>query len=523
MVGKKWLLALLIIAMVLSPTLSLAQIGSGGSGSNPLATFLTDLEILIPTILFIMSLLALRGGDYEYAFTLLLASVIAVGGIAYVTGGNAPGSVPISLVKLNVQVSGVSSAYIGNTETYTAYWTPTMDANVTWIVTLNGTEVYNITQEYVQPGGAKLTYTFDNQGVYTVEAVVVNEGQYATGSGAVVVQVTPQPSPLGWIEGAITSAFNLLMSYYLQGVGEFLSALQLLGTPLELMFYSPTPQMFNATYIFSPTAIGLQGLYNDMMSYSIGIAMLFISFSITYNALRGYYEDLIDIASDLFYKLGVWMLFTFGGFEIYSFIAQFINNMIWSVTGSALGMVAIDLGSGLALLIALFIGGASIPFFGGDIKVLLGNLMTFMLISTGLAVIRYAIMLAIVVSIPLWASLWLFEWSRGIAMRVIDILVGLMIGGLISALTLAVLVILPFGSFLLIIAPAVFDIEFMLSFFLFMFSLSPSELARGLKTRKPQAGKTDNQGTAPQTAPAQAPAQSPAPQQTQKSQSLAYI
>jgi hypothetical protein len=44
--------------------------------------------------------------------------------------------------------------------------------------------------------------------------------------------------------------------------------------------------------------------------------------------LKNNYTDLVDIASDLLYKIGVWSLFTFGGWEIYNYVAIFVDDLI---------------------------------------------------------------------------------------------------------------------------------------------------------------------------------------------------
>ncbi|MEJ2777743.1 hypothetical protein WIW52_02765 [Stygiolobus sp. RP850M] len=98
------------------------------------------------------------------------------------------------------------------------------------------------------------------------------------------------------------------------------------GAPLEWMTYSTTPNM-------SPAS---QSIYNQMKDFSIGLAMLFIAFSIAYNAIRGEYADLVDLDGDVMYKLSVWGLFFAGGLTIYTYAANFINTIIYTVAGTYL-------------------------------------------------------------------------------------------------------------------------------------------------------------------------------------------
>jgi hypothetical protein len=46
------------------------------STGNPIYNFASNLLLIIPPVLFTMSLLALRKADYDYTFTLLLASIV---------------------------------------------------------------------------------------------------------------------------------------------------------------------------------------------------------------------------------------------------------------------------------------------------------------------------------------------------------------------------------------------------------------------------------------------------------------
>lgn len=506
---SKSVLAVFLLSLLTLPLTVHASTGTSLTQSE--LQFLTDLEVLIPTVLFVLSLLALRNADYEYAFVLLLASVIAVVGIASVTGG-VPQGTGFAVTQLSVNVTGQSSLNTGQSGTYTAVWSPSMPANVTWLVTVNGSTVENVTQHNVNPG-TSLTVQFSKAGVYTVSALVVNREHNAVGVGAEVVKVTPPPSPLGWVEGAIVGAFNDIVSFFEGIINAVVSLVNFFIDPIQYLLYNPLPQ----------EAPAVQTLYSEMLGVSTGIALLMLSFSVVYNAIKGYYEDIVDIASDLFYKLGVWLMFTFGGLEIYTVIASFFNNLISTYLSQYLVQASIDVYIGLATYSALSLILSGMPFgLGGVFVNAMGEIGSFLLFSSALAMLRYALMLAIVTTMPLWATLWLFEWTRGIAVRIADTLVGMVIGGFLSAVTLAVLVALPFGNIFMMLAPIVLDSEFLLSFFYFAFSGSPSELksrvrARSIKVQQPAGTQT------PQTPPP-APAPQPQPQPVPVPQrNLAYI
>ncbi|MEJ2777742.1 hypothetical protein [Stygiolobus sp. RP850M] len=71
-----------------------------------------------------------------------------------------------------------------------------------------------------------------------------------------------------------------------------------------------------------------------------------------------------------------------------------------------------------------------VPFgFGNPVDVFLAALLYLLSITLAVVAIKYAVMLTIVDTIPLWANLWIFEWTRKIAMVVIDLLIGLWLLG----------------------------------------------------------------------------------------------
>ncbi|AKA73828.1 Ig-like domain repeat protein [Saccharolobus solfataricus] len=466
---------LLIIAL---PSLALPVTAA----ANPVATFINDLEILIPAVLFILSLIALRSGDYEYSFMLLLAATIVTIALASVTGGNlGTNGVSLTLVQLQVTVNGPTSAYTGNTETYTVSWSPSMSGTVIWTVLYNGSIVYNAT------GGTSFTYTFKYPGKYIVAATVINQQNFAGGSGAVLVTVTNPPSPLGWIEGAITGAVSGLINSVANAFTGFLTTLlQIFGAPLEWMTYSPTPYASTSTPNASPI---VPTIYNQMKDFSVGLAMLFIAFSIAYNAIRGEYADLVDLAGDVMYKLSVWGLFFAGGLTIYTYAANFINSIIYSVAGPYLGIATLEYTGGATLFTALFALMNGIPFgFGDALSMFLSLVMFLLAITLAIATIKYAVMLAIVDTIPLWATLWIFEWTRKIAMVVIDLLIGLMVVGLIAAVTFAILATLPLGALMFAIDPIAMDGEFLFSLAFFVFGLRPGEHMMGAFRKKNEGG-----------------------------------
>lgn len=454
------LLVILILPSLLSGLSNIVAFAQSGSGSNNLGTFISTLQTLIPAALLLLAILANRY-DQRYALVLFAAALASALFLAAATGGKLGGSVNITLVELKVTVSGPTSAYTGNAETYTVSWSPSMPGTVIWTVLYNGSIVYNST------GGTSFTYTFNEPGKYIIAAAVINDQNYAGGSGAVLVTVTNPPSPLGWLTGAITSAISGFINTAANTFEGFLTTLlQIFGAPLEWMTYSPMPNISPIT----------QTIYNEIQDYAIGLAMLFVSFSIAYNAFRGFYSDLVDLAGDVLYKLGVWGLFYAGGMIVYTYAANFINSIIYSVAGPYLGIATIEYTGGATLYTALFALMNGVPFgFGDSLDMFLSLVMFLLAFTLAVATIKYAVMLSVVSTIPLWASLWIFEWTRKIAMMVVDLLIGLMVAGLVAAITFAILATLPIGALLFIIDPIAIDGEFLFLLVLFVFSLRPGE------------------------------------------------
>ena len=109
-------LTILLIILVLPSLLSgignlvvFAQGGGGGGGSNNLGQFITTLQTLIPAALLLLAILANRY-DQRYALVLFAAAMASAIFLAAATGGKIGGNVQITLVQLQVTVSGPTSA-----------------------------------------------------------------------------------------------------------------------------------------------------------------------------------------------------------------------------------------------------------------------------------------------------------------------------------------------------------------------------------------------------------------------------
>ena len=436
-----------------------AQGGGGGGGSNNLGQFITTLQTLIPAALLLLAILANRY-DQRYALVLFAASMASAIFLAAATGGKIGGNVQITLVQLQVTVSGPTSAYTGQTEYYSVSYSPSVpNPTVVWQIYANGTLVSNFT------GSTEMSYVFQSPGKYLVVAIVEDPQNYAYGSNGLLVSVTNPPGPLGWIQGAIEGTLESFFGAIANGIeGLVTTFLQFIGYPLDQMVESPIPGSFD------------KQLFNEVYDYSVGLAMLFIAFSIAYNAFQGFYSDIIDLAGDVMYKLSVWALFAVGGITIYTYAASFINSLIYATVGPELGIASAGLAAGTGLYLAIGGGLAAIPFFANDFDYLISAILYLMLLTTAIATVRNSVMLAIVALIPFQATLWLFEWTRKIALIMANLLIGMMVAGLVAAFTIALLVHTVFGFLLLFLLPLALDIEFISTLALFVFTLQPGDV-----------------------------------------------
>jgi hypothetical protein len=264
-----------------------------------------------------------------------------------------------------------------------------------------------------------------------------------------------------------------------------------------------------------PTVSGVLGnvvgnIYSELLQISLSLSLLFLAASVAYNALKSNYTDLIDIASDLLYKIGVWLFFTFGGLEIYNYVAAFINSLIYEIINPYLPLLFPEVYGGAGLFIGSGFLGNLIPFgFGRSLGNLVADLYSALIFFVMLVVIRYFLILAIVALIPLLATLWLFEWTRGIANMLIDVLIGLILAGLLN--TIIITLIITSGAFyIFILLPLIADLGTIISLMATLITIKPHERL----SFSPRKGSTQPQPI--QTQPAQAPTPQTVPVKEEK-------
>jgi hypothetical protein len=316
------------------------------------------------------------------------------------------------------------------------------------------------------------------------------------------------------VVSAVESFVNSAIGAFL-GASSFIASL---ATPiLTYVFQTPT--------IDSPWGNLVKYTYSEILETSVSLSLLLIAGTVAYNALKNNYTDLTDVASDLLYKLGVWMLFTFGGLEIYNYVALFINGLINEIMYPVLPQLGVELAVSSGVWLSVLIDPNVIPFFGGSLKVLAGNVAELFLISSVIITVRYFMILAIVVLIPLLATLWIFEWTRKIADALVDVLIGLIIAGLVNAILFAFFVAIGAGIALFLL-PLVLDTGTIASILLSIFAIKPHEhIPRGLGKGSGSGGQPpSNQNSQNPPAPPSSAQTQNAPYQNKSSNSYtSYI
>ena len=427
---------------------------SGGSSGNSLATFISTLQTLIPAALILLAILANRY-DQRYALVLFAASMASA--IFLAAAGQTPifSYSPGSVEYKQLTISGPTTVYVGQSGTWT------ISASASWYImnSSNGVKV-------ASGNGTVISWTANSPGKYLIVATnILNQGNVTIYEyGSYIFSAQYPPSPLGWIQGAIISAFKSLINDIVGGLGFEGSFVSSSIIPINELVYSP-----------SPTAC-VDTIYTKIETFMTGLAMLLIAASIAYNALRGFYSDLVDLTGDVLYKFGVWALFTTSGITIYSYAAGFINFLIKTTIGLLINAMAGEMFTSVVTYWTLFIldNAIGLGFFRA-LGPYADDVIMFYLVFVALAFVRYAALLAAVSLIPLASTLWLFEWTRPIAGIIVDLIVGLMMAGVISGVTFAILQEIGIGIVIFLAGPIVGGVDLAMSLYLTFTSIKPHQ------------------------------------------------
>jgi hypothetical protein len=457
-------LTILLIILVLPSLLSgignlVVLAASGGSSGNSLATFISTLQTLIPAALILLAILANR---YDQRYALVLFAAAMASAIFLAAAGQTALSFysPGSTEYISLSISGPTTVYVGQTGTWT------INASASWYImnSSNGVKV-------ASGSGTTVTWTANSPGKYLIVATnILNQGNITIYEyGSYIFSSEYPPSPLGWIQGAITSAFKSLINEIVGGFS-FLGGIFATNiVPIDNFVYSPSPNSLTDV------------IYSKIEQIMTGLAMLLIAASVAYNAIRGFYNDLVDLGADVIYKLSVWALFTTSGLTIYTYAAGLLNFIIKVTIGSYINAIAGEMFTSIATYWSIFgLSNALGLGFARALSNYATDVVIFYLVFVALAFVRYAALLAAVSLIPLASTLWLFEWTRPIAGVIVDLIVGLMMSGLISGITFAMLEAMGVGIVIFLVGPVLGGIEFAISLYLTFVSIKPHERLHGV-------------------------------------------
>jgi len=502
----------ILLLMLALPSLALPVTASTG---NPISNFANNLLLIVPPVLFIMSILALRKADYDYAFTLFLASIIVTVALsAFQTQVSSQG---LLFYSVELLVAGPTTTTVNSQVSYSVHQLTlpsgftVQSSNYNWVILYNySITVFNsssgqVNSQYisgVSVSSYSLTFTPTQPGIYAILYSITYKGTesgipaYTIGSGGIQLQVNPPLSGWDWLTNAVVSAVSSFFSNY---IGSMISIASFFGSRIAVDIFGYA--------LMSPTMTPpwnelVSPIYYEILQTSIGLSLLLIAGTVAYNALKNNYSDIIDIASDLLYKIGVWLLFTFGGLEIYNYSAIFINDLIENILNLYAPLLIGEFAYGVALWVDLTAVGI-IPFFAGDLKTFVGDALYAFAIAGTLIIVRYFMILAIVALIPLLSTLWIFEWTRKIADALVDILIGLMVAGLINTLLLAFFVATG-GFIFFFLLPYVVDLGTIASAGFMLFAIRPHDQLNIPTSRgKRSPGSSDNQTSQNQSPPTQ--------------------
>jgi hypothetical protein len=425
---------------------------------------LVPLGDLLSGVLFILGVIAYRK-DYSYAIVLISAAALVAALLNYsasqVVGGQqvlkvVPVTLSIIFGQINNQADiniifygqdgqtiydNVGSVTIpANTETpfyldiNTNPEVPPQDVRLLWYV--GDRLVYN--QTLAQIGATSLPFNWsivlDNNNAgsntFIVEVIYNDNGTLYYGYGDVNVDVSVQ-------SGAFYEAV-LIALMVASGAGAFA-----LGTGLIQEYF--TTQVADAINNFIQTPLigqygGNQDAYNFFLYFqniAMSLGFVLIALGIGINALRGGYSDMVDLAMDFFYRSGVFLLFAYGGIQIYNAVASALNMIAEYIISSVLGEIANLLTIWTELSFALLLGSNAIGFgFARTIADLSMFMFEVDVAIFALSYMRVVMILALASLIPLLAAMWTFEWTRGIATTLAEMLATLVFGGLVDALVL---------------------------------------------------------------------------------------
>jgi len=450
MIKRIWLALFIILIMnnIVADTIAFAQ---PSPGPNPFFGYLPELVplgYLLAGVLFVLGIIAYRK-DFSYAILLISAAALVAGLLNYSTGVTGQGGTVLKVQHVTVNISvyyngqpvaetleggnSIGSFQAPTCQPFYVYINtdpPVPITNATWYI---GNTILN---PLVFPATGKTSFeeTYQTSTVFAgtntiiVEVSDIENGTLYYGYAYVVFRYVPTAGTI------YTDVMDALM--VVSGISGFAA-----GEGYYFLSNSITNAINN--FVTTPPLGGsgangdAASFYNYFQDIAISIGFVLIALGIGINALRGGYSDLVDLGMDFFYRTGVFLLFAYGGMQIYNAIANSLNMISQYIVSSVIGEIANTLAVWTELALGLLIGSNFIGFGFGrsltDFSMFLFEIDTAIF---AVSYIRVVLIFALASLIPLIVAMWTFEWTRGIALALAEILAGLVFGGIVDALIL---------------------------------------------------------------------------------------
>ncbi|BCU68620.1 hypothetical protein HS7_20570 [Sulfolobales archaeon HS-7] len=450
LIKQIWLAFFIILIMnnVISDTLLV--FGQAPPGPNPFYGYLPELVplgYLLAGVLFILGLIAYRK-DFSYAIVLISAAALVAGLLNYAvasTGGvngNILHVVPVQVqitVKYNGQIVAIyPESNIGSFEAplnqkYTVTVTTNPPTPISEFLFYEGQTIF-----FNDSGQTSYSYTYVTSPAFAGTNTLIVEVSHVKGNtlyyGYGYVDFRYLPKAGGIYEDVLAALMVV------SGISAFTG-----GSGTQLLSGAIGGAINN--FVVTPTigGNGASGQAGNFFFYfqelAEAIGFVFIALGIGINAIRGGYSDMVDLGMDFFYRTGIFLLFTYGGIQIFNAIANSLNQISEYIVSSQIGPISNVLALWTELGIGLLTGA---NFIGFGLGRTLASLAMFIfevdIAIFSISYLRVVLIYALASMIPLIAALWTFEWTRGISLALTEILAGLVFGGLLDALILYFLV-----------------------------------------------------------------------------------
>ncbi|ACP55435.1 V-type ATP synthase subunit I domain-containing protein [Saccharolobus islandicus] len=456
LIKRIWLtlFIILIINNVVADTIAFAQ---PAPGPNPFYQYLPELiplGYLLAGILFVLGIIAYRK-DFSYAILLISAAALVAALLNYSIGNTAGTNpevlkvVPV-IVTITVTYNGqVVASYIGSgnnpNEPNIGSFEAPIGQNFNVYVSTN--PPVKISQ-FLFYEGDTIFFNYSGQSSYNY---TFQTSEYFAGTNTIIVEVSDVVNNTlyygyGYVEFRYVPTAGIIYQdvmdalMVVSGINAFV-----LGEGTQ--FLSGTISDAINNFITTPT-IGGAGASNDAFNFfnyfqeiALAIGFVLIALGIGINAIKGGYGDIADLGMDFFYRSGVFLLFAYGGIQIFNAIANSLNMISQYIVSGVLGQISNILAIWTEIAAGLLVGANFIGFgFGRTLADVAMLIFEVDITIFSISYIRIVLIYTLASLIPLIAALWTFEWTRGIATALTEILAGLVFGGLVDALILYFLV-----------------------------------------------------------------------------------